>query len=226
MGDINTGYHYKCSDVFANWNGNATISSFFVDRHSNFTNMSNTICDIKENSPSLSEAAETEPLDWYTAKIKEKLLLLEKSLPVKFQMYHHLKLFNKSYSVAVSFSTVRFWSAQMMKHLFFCLSSFNRPKCDEKDDSKQVRYISSFCCQHNTRSHNSTWTEGKKTKNTNCPFSMTLKIHNEICKNKRPETSLYNKDFPCEIHIRYKHNHSTDVLQALSFRAVSESTKK
>ena len=55
---------------------------------------------------------------------------------------------------------------------------------------------------------------------------MTLKIHNENYKKKRPKTSLYNKDFPCEIHIRYKHNHRTDVLQALSFRAVSESTKK
>ena len=87
--------------------------------------MSNTLCDIKENSPSLSEAAEAEPSNQYTAKIKEKLLLLEKNLPVKFQIHQHLKLFNKSYPVAVSFFTLRFQSAQLMKYLF-CLAKFQK----------------------------------------------------------------------------------------------------
>ena len=108
MGDTDPGYHCKCFDVFTNLNENDTIFSFFVDRHSNFNNMSNTLCNIKQNGPSLSEAAETEPSDQYTAKIKEKLLLLEKNLPVKFQMHQHLKLLNKSYPVAVSFLTLRF----------------------------------------------------------------------------------------------------------------------
>ena len=128
MGDIDPGYHYKCFDVFANLNENDTISSYFVDRHSNFNNMSYTLCDIKGNILSLSEAAEEEPSDQYTAKIKEKLLLLEKSLPVKFHMHQHLKLFNKSYPVAVSFVTVRFRLAQIMKFLFFASPNFRRRK--------------------------------------------------------------------------------------------------
>ena len=45
--------------------------------------MSITLCDIKEKSPSLSEAVEGEPLDQYTAKIKEKLLLLEREMSCK-----------------------------------------------------------------------------------------------------------------------------------------------
>ena len=55
----------------------------------------------------------------------------------------------------------------------------------------------------------------RRDKKTNCPATLTMKIHN----NKHHSN-------PCEINIVWQHNHSIQSAHALSFKPVSERTKR
>ena len=67
--------------------------------------------------------------------------------------------------------------------------------------------------------------ENTEQKNTNCPFSLTLKVNNEQYRKKRPADSYFDLQFPCEIHIKYEHNHPTLALNTMSFQDISETVK-
>ena len=105
-------------------------------------------------------------------------------------------------------------------------SSKNKRKpSQEESENHQYVFKKTYRCQHNTRNSTSNWKPDKRCKNTSCPFVLTIKIHNLSYRKRRSPESLYNEDMPCEIHITYRHNHNTQVLQALSYRDVGEESK-
>ena len=89
----------------------------------------------------------------------------------------------------------------------------------------QFIFKQSFRCQHDTRSLKTKAKPDNHLKNTNCPFHLTLKLHNSNYSKKRSQNSFYSSDYPCEIHIHYEHNHSTLNLKAVGFRDVNKSSK-
>ena len=77
-----------------------------------------------------------------------------------------------------------------------------------------------------TQSDSTHWKNDKRCKNTNCPFELKIKIQNLEYSKKRPENSVFDENFPCEIHFTYVHNHNTKVLQALTYRDMKITTKQ
>ena len=103
----------------------------------------------------------------------------------------------------------------------------NKKLIDKSHDNfENHQFILKECyqCHHNTCSGNTQWAPGKRHKNTKCPFAIIFKLHNEAYKNKRPEKTLFDTEYPCEVNIFYVHNHNTTPLQVLSFRDIEEDT--
>ncbi len=54
---------------------------------------------------------------------------------------------------------------------------------------------------------------------------MTIKIHNEFYKKNHKTESHFSPAHPCEIHLVYEHNHSTQVVKEMGFRDVHAERK-
>ena len=104
-------------------------------------------------------------------------------------------------------------------------SKYKRKPSQEESENHQYVFKKTHRCQHTTRNSTSNWKPDKRCKNTSCPFVLTIKIPSLSYRKRRSPESLYNEDMPCEIHITYRHNHNTQVLQALSYRNLGEESK-
>ena len=105
-----------------------------------------------------------------------------------------------------------------------------KSQVDPQDVSNhQFIFKKAFRCHHNTRTTKTNWKPDKRSKNTECPFVLTIKIHNSSYKKRHPAENNFDPNFPCEVHFSYDHNHNTQILQALTFREafreVSQSSK-
>ena len=91
----------------------------------------------------------------------------------------------------------------------------NKKYCGPKSDY----YLNWFYrCHHNTRYEKTrdvnilTQKPNKRFKNTNCPFSMNIKL----LSNSR------NENYPCVVYIEHFHNHPIQALESFSFKAISQ----
>ena len=76
-----------------------------------------------------------------------------------------------------------------------------------------------YRCQHNTKNPKTADVQTlmkekpfKRLKNTNCPFSLSVKIHKNF------------ERFPCTLEIEWAHNHPVNALQAWSFKDIADVT--
>ena len=109
------------------------------------------------------------------------------------------------------------------------LEKCGRPSLlDSENDVTNYMFLlnQTFRCQRNTRTEKNVWSGLNRCKNTNCNFEMNLKLHNAKYKKEQANGVFYNVSYPCEINLRYDHNHNTKVLQALSFRDVKQEAKE
>lgn len=96
------------------------------------------------------------------------------------------------------------------------------------EDGPKIALKQRLVCHHSTRCKKIYTSSLKnKTRNTNCPSKLYVKIHT-IRKNYRGQQENYEsiKNMPCEITLIATHNHSTGTADSLRFRQVSSEVKQ
>ena len=72
-----------------------------------------------------------------------------------------------------------------------------RSRCDKKapeeadTENYELIFKQSLRCHHQTRFVKTKSDPSNHLKNTQCPFEMTFKIHNKVCKKKRAKNSYF-----------------------------------
>lgn len=94
---------------------------------------------------------------------------------------------------------------------------------------RYVHFKQILNCQHNTGSKKVYNLSLKnRTKNTNCPSTMTITLHaiKKRYRGKDLQTYKLRKDLPCEISMILTHNHRIEIADILRFRRVSSETRQ
>ena len=87
-------------------------------------------------------------------------------------------------------------------------------------------YNWAFRCHHNTKSSTTSCKNDRRCKNTYCPSEMRSKLHHTKCQRKRPHSVPFCAEYPCQIDMKYNHNHNMSVLQAYTYRDVKLGVKE
>ena len=93
---------------------------------------------------------------------------------------------------------------------------------------KKVLYKTVRHCMHkrkksNKPSKNSRSEITRRDKKTDCSSTLLLRVHNKSKSNSRVSCSI---KYPCEVNLLWQHNHSIHSAHALSFKPISEDTKR